>query len=210
MTVITAYIVPKEHLAIGRASVPEVAVELEDVVIHDRTTVQYFWVDGPGQGLFRRALRRDPVIEDLSLIDDFADRRFYRGRADPDGESFLWAVLEHGVDVLRATGGEDWMFVLSFDDRDHRAAFEIAAEDRFVSRQRGYGLTDETTTANLTRRQHEALAAAYEHGYFDIPRRTTLVDLAGRLGISDQAVSERMRRGESKLVETYLPDTRES
>jgi predicted DNA binding protein len=37
-----------------------------------------------------------------------------------------------------------------------------------------------------------------------VPRRTNLVDLSDELGISSQALSERLRRGEMKLLAATL------
>ena len=42
--------------------------------------------------------------------------------------------------------------------------------------------------------QREALALAIRRGYYDIPRGCTTAELADELGISDQAVTERLRR----------------
>lgn len=49
---------------------------------------------------------------------------------------------------------------------------------------------DPSTTAS----QREMLALAIEHGYFEIPRETSLSELAKTFDISDQAASERLRR----------------
>jgi predicted DNA binding protein len=44
-------------------------------------------------------------------------------------------------------------------------------------------------------------------GYFEIPREASTSDIGDRLGISAQAVSERLRRGHRKLVtSTVEPD----
>jgi predicted DNA binding protein len=45
---------------------------------------------------------------------------------------------------------------------------------------------------------------AFETGYWKIPRESHLEDIADRIGISDQAISERLRRGCSSLVEAYV------
>jgi predicted DNA binding protein len=59
-----------------------------------------------------------------------------------------------------------------------------------------YGLTDQ---------QYDALTAACEAGYFAVPRETDLDELSDDLGISHQALSERIRRGTEALVtETLL------
>lgn len=58
----------------------------------------------------------------------------------------------------------------------------------------------------VTGPQREALVLAVERGYYDVPRRCTTAELAATLGISDQAVSERLRRGTATLVERTLGD----
>jgi predicted DNA binding protein len=53
----------------------------------------------------------------------------------------------------------------------------------------------------LTNRQREALRTAYEPGYFEVPRRVSLQDLATELGISASSASERLRRAQTQLLE---------
>jgi predicted DNA binding protein len=56
----------------------------------------------------------------------------------------------------------------------------------------------------LTTAQREALVLAVESGYYDIPRTCTTVEVAEELGISDQAVTERLRRAIVNLVDNSL------
>lgn len=53
----------------------------------------------------------------------------------------------------------------------------------------------------LTDRQHEALRTAYELGFFDIPRQTSLEEIADELDIAASSVSERLRRAQTQLIE---------
>lgn len=67
-----------------------------------------------------------------------------------------------------------------------------------------YRLTDAAADGDddgLTDRQREALATAYRMGYFDVPRTTTLQDVAAELDISAPSLSERLRRAQRRLVE---------
>lgn len=52
----------------------------------------------------------------------------------------------------------------------------------------------------LTARQEEVLLYCENHGYYEIPRRATLRQLAKGLGISATSLSLILRRGEAKLV----------
>jgi predicted DNA binding protein len=56
----------------------------------------------------------------------------------------------------------------------------------------------------VTPGQQNVLVAARERGYFDIPRETTLRELADELDVSHQTLSEHLRRGIMNLVDATL------
>jgi len=45
---------------------------------------------------------------------------------------------------------------------------------------------------------------AYERGYFDTPRETSLEEIAEELGITQQSLSSRLRRGHRRLIKATL------
>jgi len=57
----------------------------------------------------------------------------------------------------------------------------------------------------LSEPQREALTLAVRRGYYDIPRGCTTAELADELGISDQAVTERLRRAIGTFGRYALP-----
>jgi len=57
---------------------------------------------------------------------------------------------------------------------------------------------------NLTARQEEALRAAHEAGYFEVPRDADAGEVAARLGIGKSAFLERLRRAERSLFGELL------
>lgn len=57
---------------------------------------------------------------------------------------------------------------------------------------------------DLTPAQVAALEAAYGMGYFEVPKRVTAQEVADALGISKSAFLERLRRGQSGLLERVL------
>jgi hypothetical protein len=94
----------------------------------------------------------------------------------------------------------------------HREAFNEFRE--FWQRSGGlnlHRLTREGDAASpgsgLTDRQREALRVAYELGYFDIPRKASLEDVAAKLDISASSTSERLRRAETQLIEETVATT---
>ena len=56
----------------------------------------------------------------------------------------------------------------------------------------------------LTSPQRDALVAAYEAGFFDVPQRTTLTELAEQLGITQRALSKRLHHAHKNLVGNAL------
>jgi hypothetical protein len=209
MVVIAEYTVAGDDFVFGRAATPEVDVELERLDPDDDDAVGYFWVEGDADR-FEASLSADPVVDGYRVIDDFAGRRFYRGGLDPDGESLVAGLTRFRAAVLGAVGDhEEWEFRVGFDDDDALSGFQsycVDTADLDFELDRLYGPVEVSVgaRAELTPRQRETLITAYREGYFDIPRKITLVDLAEELSVSDQAVSERLRRGESKLVCNYL------
>ncbi len=58
----------------------------------------------------------------------------------------------------------------------------------------------------LTKRQREALSLAVALGYYEVPRRANLHEVAQRMGMSAGAASELLRRGERILVAGFFDD----
>ncbi|WP_181684947.1 helix-turn-helix domain-containing protein [Halorhabdus salina] len=65
---------------------------------------------------------------------------------------------------------------------------------------------DEPRDDPVTDCQREALLTAAEMGHFDVPRNTSLAEVATALDISASSLSERLRRGHSALIEASLAD----
>jgi predicted DNA binding protein len=58
---------------------------------------------------------------------------------------------------------------------------------------------------DLTLHQADILAKAYEGGYYDIPRRIRIQDIADELKISRYGVEKVLRAGENKLIRSIMP-----
>ena len=56
----------------------------------------------------------------------------------------------------------------------------------------------------LTERQDEILRIAFEKGYFDIPKKITIEQLAKLFGVSTSTLAESLQRGERKIIDQYL------
>lgn len=52
----------------------------------------------------------------------------------------------------------------------------------------------------LSARQLEVFSTAYDHGYYEIPRRVTTRELGDQIGIDRRTVEDHLRRAENKIV----------
>jgi hypothetical protein len=62
----------------------------------------------------------------------------------------------------------------------------------------------------LTERQQWILDEAIERGYYDTPRRITLVDLAEELGIAKSTCSDILHRAEERVLKDYQSGERDA
>lgn len=62
----------------------------------------------------------------------------------------------------------------------------------------------EGTVPDLTDRQRDALRAAYDGGYYQIPRETTTQAIADQLGVERRTAEEHLRRAENKLIDAII------
>lgn len=111
--------------------------------------------------------------------------------------------------MLSASGTpEVWEFSLRFPGHDELRDFSMYCEDAHLSLEvdRVYNPTNPGVGSwyGLTEPQREAIRLAVQLGNYDIPRGCTTKELADQLGISDQAVTERLRRGIVALVSKTL------
>jgi hypothetical protein len=56
----------------------------------------------------------------------------------------------------------------------------------------------------VTPEQREALVAALEAGFYEAPQGATMAEVADTIGISQQALSERLRRAHGNLLSNVL------
>ncbi|WP_302082585.1 helix-turn-helix domain-containing protein [Salinibaculum rarum] len=63
---------------------------------------------------------------------------------------------------------------------------------------------DTTIESSLTKQQREALVAALDQGYFDVPRGATATDVADQLGISKSSFLGRIKRAQQTVFEQLL------
>jgi predicted DNA binding protein len=168
--------------------VPIADTSTVDVWVHDVTGEPSEAVDAPDARVIER--RDGSVLYRLSVADD--------------QEGFLGAVRNAGgaVTSARSNAGQ-WFCTVRFRNHARVSEFKTLCDrdDVTVSLQSiDHEIEDSTPDGPLTPAQRETLELAVERGYFSIPRDATLSELADELGVSDQATSERIRRGVQALL----------
>jgi predicted DNA binding protein len=182
---------------------------MERIVPASGRVMPYLWVHGPEFGAFEESVRSSEYIRELKALDAVGDRALYRVEWDEDIESLLYGMAETNATILEARGNEDWFFRIRFDDHTGLTAFHNFCSENDISFRlnRVYTLAEEQPGGyafELTDAQRSALVTAVEGGYFEVPRRTTLTDIGGKLGISEQSVSENVRRGANSVLKKVL------
>ena len=154
------------------------------------------------------SLSDDENVLGLTLLDDFDDRALFRIEWPSDINGLVGSIKAHGATILDAAGtNERWDFQLRFPNSADISDFhaDCNREGIHLDLRRLYRPDQsDLETSGLTPTQRETLLTALEEGYFSIPRRITGEELAARLGVSDQAVSERLRRAQTTVFTSLL------
>ena len=201
MSVITDVRIPPDDFELGQILRLDeaTAIELETLVPSDAATVPLFWVYDSVGDSFLDAVERYPTVDSVTEMDVFEDRTLFRLDWDASQDRLFQCILSNQGQILSATGTpEGWNFELRFPDHESMSKYQTCCEDAHISSEllRVYNPTDPGAGPwyGLTEPQREALMLAVRMGYYDIPRGCTTEELANELGISDQAVTERLRR----------------
>ena len=215
MSVIAEFTADGSAFAVGRALAVTggTTVDLERVVPVEDGLFPYCRVHGESDpAVFVDALAASPAVESVTHLPDGDDGDRFRvawGAAAVD--DLVETLVEHDGQVRSASARNGhWRLRLRFPTTALLADFQrtLTAADVQLDVGRVY-TTDETSNPNfgLTATQFDALVTAVETGYFRVPREISTVDLGVLLGISDQAVSERIRRGVETLTRNALDVT---
>lgn len=124
-------------------------------------------------------------------------------------ETVAYAYTETGATLLEATGQDErWELQMRFDDEASLSAFQtyLDENDLHFDLNRLYNPSEPTTDgqSDLTTAQRKTLTTALDAGYYDVPRDIAMDELAETLGVSQQALSKRFRRGYRNLIEDSL------
>lgn len=211
MATIAEFAIPIEQFALQATleECPDLEFEIDRVVAGDTGTVTPFvWVSGDGLTELPSALEADPSVEDVELLTEREEEHFYQLEWIDKARIVSYMLSECDATVQRALAARDaWELRVLFPDHAQVSKVGDFAHEQELGLElkRVYSVDDARRVRfNLTENQNEALIEAYSHGYYKVPREQDATELANALGISHQALSERLRRGTENLVENAL------
>ena len=212
MSTIASLRIPAAEFALAETleAVPTAEFEVVPVVAHGgRRPMPFVWATGGDDGAVDEALADDPSVESAERVSTLDTGWLYRVTWGDAAQSLVETLVAEDAVVMSALGRRDeWHVHVLFPSRESLSVAYDGFETRDVTlhvesiheleepaHYRRYGLSDE---------QHTTLVRGYERGFYDIPRAIDTSDLSTELGITHQALSERLRRGHRTLVKNAL------
>lgn len=192
------------------ADLPDRRVELEDAyLLADGGLALFLWFDDADPSVVASALEGASGVAGVRRLDG-GERPLFRVTLTPAAraETVYDTLVAHDVTVLGATETAD----------GSRIAVRIPTREALGVLVGEFGRRSVPTTLHrlcseadagaarygLSPKQREALVTAWEAGYYRVPRGATLGDIAAALDITEQSVSQRLRRGIHSLLGATL------
>lgn len=207
MATIFEFEVPTEEFALHDtlAQFPDVEIEIERVVANDPDWITpYVWARAENFDALEADFDDDPTIKSLNKLSEMNEERSYQMTWTGSIDRIVPLLTNHEGTITHAVGSvEGWRLRVLFPDH------EALSEAHDYLREAGFSLTihvvyeatdDGHMQYGLTKMKRDTLVAAFNAGYFEVPRENQLADLSEQLDLSPQALSERLRRATSSLV----------
>jgi predicted DNA binding protein len=197
--------------------------ELERIVPTGDLAIPYVWVTGMPDQLdaITQTFETSDNVASVTVLDDLpvtgSERRQYLYRIEwiLEDLDIIKGIVTTGGAILEGRSTDHmWDLRFRFEDHQNVAEFYQYLTDNNISAfqiNQIYELQEWNNTGRrvVSPEQRDALTVAAQQGYFDLPREATLTEIGEELGITQQAASERVRRGVRNLVfdELNIPTT---
>ena len=225
MSILVEFSISTDRFALGNfiSRYEGLEAELERIVPTEDRAIPYVWVTGPPETLdeLTDTLDESGKTDDVTVLDDLSvnnsGNRSYLYRIEwvLDDLDIIKGIISAQGSVLEGEASNHyWRLRFRFEKHQRVAEFYQYLADNEITDftiDSIYELTNSSgrDSKTLTPQQREALTVAAQDGYFDIPRETNLKAIGDELGITQQATSERVRRGVRNVVfdTLTLPET---
>jgi HTH-type transcriptional regulator, bacterioopsin transcriptional activator and related proteins len=208
----THYLSEIAAVASGDASTPEVTVH-STYSNGDGEVVQYVTLHGGASEAFRDAATDHPIVRNVVPVRQ-ADPDSFRLTVGGETPESTLGPFNARVRSTQVTA-DCAVLRIELPSRENLGALIDRLEDRYgnvsvqllAEREWGDhtgGLTVDTSA--LTEKQAVALEAAYRHGYFEQPRRSSATDIANVLEISHSTYLQHLRAAQQKVFATFYDE----
>ena len=207
MTTITRATIPADEFALHHTleSVPGAEFDIVRLVADRQDRVMPFlWARADEPDRLPAALEEDPSTENVEMLADVGGEYLFRLEWTTHIRVILHVIVEEEGTVLEGTGKDDqWRFRILFPEHDSVSSTYEFCEEYGVDLdlEQISQLTDSFRRGQfgLTESQFETISQAYEGGYYSVPRRMNLEELAEELDVSHQALIENALRPKTEL-----------
>jgi predicted DNA binding protein len=212
MATITDLTLAGDSFALGAllTNNPEMHVEIERLVPLGDRLLPFFWVSNGSTEHIEAELVAQDIVESVERLTTVDDRHLYQVTWTPEVNGLVDALMQTDGAILEGKGiTGQWELRLRFPDRDALHEFNDICMEKDISLEVN-GIYNPHTPAiedRLTQTQWQTLVTAYELGYFEVPRTATLTDLGDHFGVSEQAISQRLRRAMNTVVDGLIFDS---
>lgn len=211
MSVIAYLRIPSDSFELGRIMAMDLdtTVELESMVPLGERAVPLFSVFDHASTAFEEEIRDHPSVERLEEMSRHNGQVVYALDWNISRDVFFAGVIETDAHLLSGKGTtETWEFELRFPSHESLSEFQEYCSNAHISLELGRIYNPSRPGSGpwygLTAAQKDTLVRAVRGGYYSIPRQMSTQELADALDVSDQAVTERLRRAIVALVENTL------
>ena len=205
----------KASIPAGQFALAETFDELPDAefdairLAHHGTdrVIPMLWVGGVETKSVAEVMAADSTTSNVRLVSQVNQDSLFRMQWTDRVGFLTHALIEENGAVVSAHGTRDaWTFRIFFPRRDDVSATYEACDTYDITVEQIYSLDSAPSFGEfrLTDGQVTTLRAAFDEGYYTVPRETTLEELAEELDVSHQALSERLRRSHRALIERML------
>lgn len=172
-------------------------------------TMPFVWATGNDLDALCTTIKEDPSTENVEVVAELEEEYLLRMEWMANIRVIFYILIEEDATVLDATGKNGvWRFRIFFPEHDSVSATHDFCDEYGINLdfRRIYQMSDSYRRGQygLSESQYETIIRAYQEGYYHVPRSVNLQELADRLGVSHQALSERLRRGHGTLIENTL------
>lgn len=208
---IATFSLPHEAVALDQTfqTLPTLQIEAERIAAASTEWVMpCLWAADADFDRIDETFTADPTVAEIIETDEFGDEKYYQLKWSDDVTQRINMFLDMEASILDATADADgWRLRIRFATREQFNTFREYLTEQDIQ----FTLLDlvepgspRQSFGELTSDQRNALVAAKEHGYYKIPRETTLRELADDLDIAHQTLSEHLRRGTENLIDATI------